>query len=283
MAGASSGSDSSPEEEPTGHRSHSPDSTASDPESDDADSELAAPSAIANISFGALAKAQSSLSREHKKKPSPRQQNTVHDRTAPDPSSAAAGTKKKRSGEDTARPGGRSNKNAPAEQSSKRAVTRRREVITPIEKLRGPVRDPRFDPAVSGSFNEDAFKKHYGFLDSYREDEMKMLKAEVRKTRDGEELERLKRKLKSMESQKQARMDKERRKDVIRKFKKEEREKVKEGKKVWHLKESEIKKRVLTEKYGKLSEKQLEQKMARKEKRIAQKEKRNLPFGRRTE
>jgi hypothetical protein len=90
----------------------------------------------------------------------------------------------------------RSSKNAPQETSSKRAVTRKREVVEPVSRFKA--RDPRFDPAVSGRYDEHEFRKNYSFLDDYKDGEMRMLKDEIKETRDGSRAEQLAKKLKSM-------------------------------------------------------------------------------------
>lgn len=47
-------------------------------------------------------------------------------------------------------------------------------------------------------FDERVFKKNYGFLEGYKEDEMKMLKQEMAKTKDEGRKEELKRVVVSM-------------------------------------------------------------------------------------
>lgn len=67
----------------------------------------------------------------------------------------------------------RRNKHAPAEQSSSVPVGRFRRVIEVPHIER---RDPRFD-VTSGAFNEEAFRNAYGFLNEYREEEIRQLRA----------------------------------------------------------------------------------------------------------
>jgi ribosomal RNA-processing protein 36 len=59
-------------------------------------------------------------------------------------------------------------------------------------------RDPRFDPAVNGRYDERQFKKNFAFLDNYRNDEMRLLKEELRNTKDERKGERIAKKLRSM-------------------------------------------------------------------------------------
>lgn len=83
----------------------------------------------------------------------------------------------------------RASKSAPAEQSSKKPVSRYREAV---EVNTPKARDPRFDPAA-GAVNESQFKKNYAFLNEYKEKEIGALKEEIKKrksTKGGAGLER---------------------------------------------------------------------------------------------
>ncbi|KAF8534616.1 hypothetical protein BDD12DRAFT_755776, partial [Trichophaea hybrida] len=173
----------------------------------------------------------------------------------------------------------RVSKNAPQEISSKRTVTRKREVVEPITRQKA--RDPRFDTAVNSRYDEHLFRKNYSFLEDYRNDEMRMLKEEIKKTKDERKSEQLAKKLKSMESQKQSQQNKDRLQQVLREHKKKERELVKQGKKPFYPKESTLKRLVLEDRFSELSEKQLESTIARKQKRKTQKERKNMPWARR--
>src|SRR5690606_20215309 len=120
---------------------------------------------LANIDFGTLAKAHSSLSRD--KSSSSKK---------PDLEAIKAETQKKFREEfgkrkDLPKPK-RTSKNAPVEMSSKKPVSRKREAV-PVPIIHA--RDPRFDPAV-GNVDSDRFKKNYAFLDEYREKEVEEMK-----------------------------------------------------------------------------------------------------------
>jgi ribosomal RNA-processing protein 36 len=185
-------------------------------------------SAIAQISFGTLAKAQASLSKDKAKTTKGKAGKGEEEA----PSKAALALRQRR---EAAQAAARASKNAPQEVSSKRAVTRKREVVE-VHKVKA--RDPRFDPAVNSRYDEHEFRKNYKFLEDYRESEMKMLKGELKKSKDERRNEVMMKKLKSMESQKQSQMNKDKVQEVIREHKKAEREKVKMGKKAYHLKAS---------------------------------------------
>jgi ribosomal RNA-processing protein 36 len=171
----------------------------------------------------------------------------------------------------------RTSKHAPTEMSSKKAVSRKREVVPVIKRN---YRDPRFEP-LSGPIDESKIRKAYSFLDDYREDEMKELKNAIRTTKDEEAKEKLKRALMSMESRKKAQMRKDKEKEILDRHRKEEKELVKQGKKPFYLKKSEQKKRVLLEQYGNLKGKQLDRVIERRRKKVEAKEKKKLPFSRR--
>lgn len=144
--------------------------------------------------------------------------------------------KKGASGDDSdsdAAPHARSSKHAPAVQSSKRMVSRKRNVV----EVKKPVfRDPRFDNVSGPRPDEYVVEKRYSFLKDYRASEISELRNTIKKTKNESEKEQLKKKLLSMESQQKARENKERLQDVTREHKKKEKELVKEGKKPFFLK-----------------------------------------------
>ena len=131
----------------------------------------------------------------------------------------------------------RSSKHAPATQSSKRAVTRKRTVV----EVKKPVaRDPRYDPLTGPRPDEAVLKKRYSFLNDYKSSEMTELRGIIKKTKNEAEKEALKRKLLSMESQQKAQAAKEKQQEIVREHRKKERELVKQGKKPFFLKKCEF-------------------------------------------
>jgi ribosomal RNA-processing protein 36 len=130
-------------------------------------------------------------------------------------------------------PRARSSKHAPAVQSSKRMVSRKRNVVD----VKKPVfRDPRFDSASGPQPDDFVVGKRYSFLNDYRASEIAELKSTIRKSKNEAEKERLKKKLLSMESQQKSRENKEKLQEVAREHKKKEKELVKEGKQPFFLK-----------------------------------------------
>ncbi|RYC55921.1 hypothetical protein CHU98_g10288, partial [Xylaria longipes] len=175
------------------------DSASGSEEDDDDDEEDDPSSAVAQVSFGALAKAQSSMPSIRQKRKGHRLRNDEDedgrkeqedDRRSSKPDSKSSKPPKPQ----------RSSKHAPTEMSSKRMVTRKREVISVPKVL---PRDPRFS-AASGVVDEARARKAYAFLDEYRDSEMGQLKAAMKKTKSASEKEELAWTLKSMQSRKEA-------------------------------------------------------------------------------
>ena len=80
--------------------------------------------------------------------------------------------------------------------SSRRAVTRKREVVAVPKR---DIRDPRFE-SLGGAVDPERTKRNYSFLEAYENDEMKLLREAIRKTKDEAAQTELKRELLSMVS-----------------------------------------------------------------------------------
>ena len=132
-----------------------------------------------------------------------------------------------------AAPHARSSKHAPAVQSSKRMVSRKRNVV---DVKKPTFRDPRFDAAGGPRPDDNTLNKRYSFLNDYKASEIADLKRTIKKSKSEAEKEQLKKQLLSMESQQKARENKEQHQAVIREHKKKEKELVKDGKKPFFLK-----------------------------------------------
>lgn len=175
-------------------------------------------------------------------------------------------------------PHARTSKHAPAVQSSKRAVSRKRQVVD-VKKPK--LRDPRFDNIGGPRPDEHTLKKRYGFLDDYKKSEIEDLKNSIKKTKNETEKERLKKKLLSMESQMKAQENKEKQQQILHEHKKKERELIKQGKQPFFLKKSEQKKLALIDKFQNMKGKQREKLIERRRKKATAKERRNMPDERR--
>ena len=198
---------------------------------------------MSKVSFGALAKAQDALSQQSSDRKRKRGDDTS--KSQEDKSSSKSKTKavanetggdRDASDDDSdsdAAPHARSSKHAPAVQSSKRMVSRKRNVV----EVKKPVfRDPRFDSVTGPRPDEHVVSERYSFLNDYRASEISELRNTIKKTKNEDEKERLKKKLMSMESQQKARDYKDKLQEVAREHKKKEKELVKEGKKPFFLK-----------------------------------------------
>ncbi|KAJ9622296.1 rRNA biogenesis protein rrp36 [Taxawa tesnikishii (nom. ined.)] len=260
---------------------------------------------LSSIDFGTLAKAQDSLSRKRKRGSDTtaqqedklealrarlrelREEKGVKEQSKKSKASASSSRKQRRDDDseeddddesDDARPKSRSSKHAPAAMPSNRQVTRKRTVIdAPKRKSR----DPRFGP-LSGAVDDAKLQKNYAFLNDYQASEIAELKAAIKKTKNEDDKEVLKRKLLSMESKRKARENKEREQEVLRAHRREEKDAIQQGKKPFYLKKSEQKKLATVNKFNSMKSKEREKLMERRRKKAAGKEKRNMPQARRT-
>ncbi|CAE1267252.1 RRP36 [Acanthosepion pharaonis] len=145
----------------------------------------------------------------------------------------------------------RENKNRPMEMSSKKPVSRHRNVIPVPKKI---IRDPRFDN-LSGEYNEQFFQKAYSFIDDVKEKEKRILKKKLKKTKDPKKQEKLHYILTRMEQQKLASEQDKKQKTLEHKWRSEEKEMIQQGKKPYFLKKSDKKLLEIVEKYKELKEK----------------------------
>jgi ribosomal RNA-processing protein 36 len=188
-------------------------------------------------------------------------------------------------------PKSRSSKHAPAVQSSKRMVSRKRKVVD----VKKPVfRDPRFDNMGGVAPDDNTLGNRYSFLNDYRASEIAEMRSTIKKSKNEGEKERLKKKLLSMESQQKAREAKEKQQDIVRDHKKKEKELVKEGKQPFFLKKgmhmlfsllllftntflAEQKKLALIDRFQNMKSKQREHVIERRRKKVTAKERKNMP------
>ncbi|KAG6005689.1 hypothetical protein E4U21_007753 [Claviceps maximensis] len=215
---------------------------------------------LSSVSFGALARAQASL-------PPPSKNSSPDQDTTNTTTASSLHAKSSRPA-----PAKRSSKHAPQEQTSKRPVRRLREIIP--DTRRKP-RDPRFDPLV-GNLDETKSRRAYAFLDEYRETEMADLRAQIKKIKNPDEKEVLKRQLMSMESRKKAQKKKDEEQALLAEHRAKEKELVAQGKTPFYLKRSEQKKQLLVGRYEKMSKGQVDRAIERKRKKVVGKEKKEL-------
>ncbi|RFU79910.1 pre-rrna processing [Trichoderma arundinaceum] len=225
---------------------------------------------FSSISFGALARAAASLPPSEKK----RNKANADADGAPEQLTAKESLKREPRKASSSRvdPAKRSSKHAPQEMTSKKPVSRRREILA---DPRRKARDPRFE-ALTGKLDEAKIAKNYSFLDEYRENEMAELRMQIKKTKDATVKEELKRQLLSMESKKKARQKKEDEAKLLQEHRKKEKELVAQGKQPFYLRKSEQKKQLLMNRYASMSKSQVDKAIERKRKKVVSKEKKEL-------
>ncbi len=170
------------------------------------------------------------------------------------------------------KPPSRSSKHAPQEQTSKKPVSRRREIL---QDPRRKARDPRFDPLM-GEVDSDKTRRAYAFLDEYRDREMADLKTQIKKTKSPAEKDALKRQLLSMESKKKAQKKRDEADGLLREHRHKEKELVAQGKQPFYLKKSAQKTQLLTNRFADMSKGQVDRAIERKRKKVAGKERKEL-------
>ncbi|KAI0444590.1 hypothetical protein F4803DRAFT_511224 [Xylaria telfairii] len=249
------------------------DSEEEDEEEDGKDDPSSA--AAAQVSFGALAKAQASMPNIRQKKKGRKarddqdgdREEQEDERQPWKPDSKSSKPPKPQ----------RSSKHAPTEMSSKRMVTRKREVIS-VSKV--VPRDPRFS-AASGAVDEARARKAYAFLDEYRDAEMAELKAAMKKSKSAGAKDELARALKSMQSRKEARARRDAEHDLVAQHRRREKDLVAQGKQPFYLKKSEQKKQLLLDRFAGMKKKQVDRTIERRRKKLTARERKNMPVARR--
>jgi ribosomal RNA-processing protein 36 len=278
------------------------------PEDDEDEEEGAVDGQLEKVSFGALKQAQDSLSRKRKRKEEANPENDeklekIRERLREikrrkESEAEAEGKPKKKQAskksdkrdederdEDSESDSdsgpeevGAKSKHAPMAQSSRYEVTRKRQVIE-VPKMKA--RDPRFDAMQQRNAHTGNVDKAYGFLAEYQADEIAQLKTALKTTKDPFQQDLLKRKIGSMENRIKAKAAKEREQEVLRRHRKEERQKVESGKNPYYLKKSELKEQALVEKYKGMKGKDREKAIDKKRKKESQKEIKRMPEARR--
>ncbi|KAJ1724237.1 rRNA biogenesis protein rrp36 [Coemansia erecta] len=174
----------------------------------------------------------------------------------------------------------RDSKKMPAMMSSKRPVSRFRQVV---QTDRPQTRDPRFD-GLSGNYNEDLFEKSYAFLDKQRDTELDEMRQQANKlkSKDPEEAARIQLAIDSMQSQRAAKQQKKNTQELKRRHRANEMEAVKQGKTPYFLKKRDLKTLEVAEKFNKLKDSsKLDGYLEKRRKRNATKDHRGMPYQRR--
>lgn len=161
----------------------------------------------------------------------------------------------------------RENKNRPSELSARKPVPRNMSVSKTKTS-----RDPRFDD-LSGDYNEKIFKNAYGFLSEVKLKEKVKLKKLMTQTKSKDRKIQLKQLYNRMEQQEASEKAKAKAEAMEKEWKRQELEKIKEGKKPFFMKKSQ-KKALIAEELRKEAEQSgsLHKSLAKRSKKLAAKE-----------
>ena len=232
------------------------------------------------ISFGALAKAQSLLDGLSKRRK--QHGGDAVSGAEADPEEAHGQSRSLKSSDLPLSK--RTSKHGPTVRSSRHAVSRRRDIFDPSPTSKS--RDPRFDASVSGlSYSTGAEKvnKNYAFLSEYQASEILDLKAQIRKAKDPEVRDVMKRQLMSLDSKIRAVEVRQRKDEIIKRHKESEKVAIQRGQKSkpYFLKKSDIKHEISKQRFDGMSKKARNKSMERKRKRVKGKESKGMPRARR--
>jgi ribosomal RNA-processing protein 36 len=152
-------------------------------------------------------------------------------------------------------------------------------MVVDVPKRTG--RDPRFDAIHHSAVPNGNSQKAYAFLRDYQKAEIAELKSAIKQAKTEDDKEKLKRKLVSMENRIKSEDGKEREQQVLRQHRKEENERIQQGKKPFFLKNKELKERALVEKFKGMKGKDREKLVERRRRKESQREKKKMPEARR--
>lgn len=237
-----------------------------------------------DISFGALAKAQETFKPERRK----RKLADTLEEAAPEQTKQNEEDKfdtRKRAKEPRIDAPKRTSKHAPAIESARKPVSRKRTIFEPSPALK--FRDPRFDPTVmSANRNPNAVEKankNYSFLTTYQATEILELKAQIKKAKDPEMIADLKRQVMSMESKIRNAEARQRETEIRRKHKQKEKEALRTGQKSkpYFLKEADVRKLAKEEKLQSMGKRARDKAEKRRQKREKGKDAKDMPRVRR--
>ncbi|KAK5061455.1 hypothetical protein LTR84_007998 [Exophiala bonariae] len=274
--------DDTPEDEASG--SEDSDSDGQSEGSSAADSVVNEEPSLNEISFGALVKAQESFH------PNPRKRKLA-DTHQPESSGNHANQQddffdtRKRSKEAPVQATKRSSKHAPAVESARKPVSRKRAVFDASAALK--FRDPRFDPTVMSANRDrnavDRANKNYSFLSAYQASEILELKSQIKKSKDPEAVAKLKRQVMSMEANARNAEIRQKENEIRSKHKQQEKAALSAGQKSkpYYLKDAEVKKLINEERLQSMGKQAREKAEKRKIKREKGKDARDMPRARR--
>ncbi|EXJ80482.1 hypothetical protein A1O1_08627 [Capronia coronata CBS 617.96] len=273
-------SDQSQDSEP-GQSDSQSDQEATGESDEDEDEDVA----LEEISFGALAKAQETFNPKLRKR---KLGEAVEEEAVSD-----KGKKNEEDTFDTRRRAKepridapkRTSKHAPAIESARKPVSRKRTIFEPSPALK--FRDPRFDPTVMSSNRDptavEKANKNYSFLTTYQAAEILDLKAQIKKAKDPEMIADLKRQVMSMEAKIRSAEARQRENEIRKKHKEKEKEALRTGQKAkpYFLKEADVRKLAKEEKMQGMSKRARDKAEKRRQKREKGKDAKDMPRVRR--
>ena len=170
-------------------------------------------------------------------------------------------------------------RHAPAEMSSKQAVSRYRVVVPDSEVSAIRKRDPRFDN-LSGKLNRGHWETAYNFIDEYKTSELKQLRENSKKEKDLE----VKAKMDGMLSRESNRVQEreiwKQERAIVQEHRRNERKAISEGRKKtpYHLSRQGLKKKGLEKKFETLKKAgKVDKYMEKRRKKNSMKDRRRLP------
>ncbi|WWD04563.1 hypothetical protein V865_002633 [Kwoniella europaea PYCC6329] len=186
----------------------------------------------------------------------------------------------------------RGHKHAPTAMSTKKQVSRNRQVVDLHKPQR---RDPRFSSVSAGNLDAHLHSASYSFLPSMLKEELSSLKIALAQAQKIErtcpwaekaartaEREKIELDLARVRTRLVKSQNEERERNVLARMKKEEREKREQGKGAWYMKKSEKRDLLLISKFESLEaqggKSAVKKAMEKKRKKIASKEKKSRPF-----
>jgi ribosomal RNA-processing protein 36 len=246
--------------------------------------------ALKDISFGALAKAQETFkpAKSRKRKLSDTLEEEEQEIEGPrngKQSQEDFFDTRQRSKEARVDVKKRTSKHAPAVESARKPVSRKRFIFEPSQGDK--FRDPRFDAAVmSGNPDRSASQKankNYSFLSEYQAAEILELKSQIKKAKDPSVISNLKRQVMSLESKIRNAEAQQRESEIRKKHKEKEREALRAGEKSkpYYLKDADVKKLVKEDRLQGMGKRARDKAEKRRMKREKGKEARDMPRVRR--
>jgi len=130
---------------------------------------------------------------------------------------------------------------------------------------------------LSGKLNDGLFKRSYGFIKELEDKDLDQIRLQIAKEKDPEEKERLIKLQQSILSRRRSKQAGETRQRIKREWRKKQMEQVKQGAKPFFLKESDMKRLELVEKYKNAKGKNLDKVLEKRRKKNSAKDRRYTP------